>query len=352
MIDGIVDWEFRPVSWIKNLGLLTISIGAGLICIEALSRYVMPVSPGVRNLNFEGEPVAVNTPLGLRLRKDLVYRQVANEFDVQVTIGKLGNRIPDPEGDPEVVFLGDSFTFGQGLEDNQTFPYIFCRTAKISCGNLGRSGTGTGRQLDIFQHYLDSEGWRPRIVKLFVFAMTGSLLSGNDFHDNYLYDLVQKRTAESDAGNAGQKNLEPLPPTLGERIIAQRGRLLEWSNLARFLYFSFGPKIKASFSPKPNSQLYSQARDATKVQLTRLAGLAERYGFKYQIYFLYPVQDLIRGTHVETASVLRAMVGNDVETVDTAEIFSDSPGRYYYSYDGHFNSAGSKRLAEYLLSAR
>jgi len=340
------------VSWLKNIGLLGVSIGAALICIEALSRYVIPVSPGVRNLNLAGAPVAVNTPLGLRLQKNLTYRQVANEFDVKVTIGKFGNRIPDPEGDPEIVFLGDSFTFGQGLEDEQTFPFIYCRKAKVSCSNLGRSGTGTGRQLDIFQHYLDTESWRPREVKLFLFAMSGSLLSGNDFYDNYLYDLVQKRAAAATHGGADKKEHQPIPPTWTEKIVAQRGRLLEWSNLARFLYFSFGPRIKALLSPKPNSALFDKARAATKRQLSRLTGLSEKYGFKYQIYFLYPVQDLVRGSHVDTALVLRAMVGKDVEIVDTASIFTESPERYYYSYDGHFSPAGSMRLAEFLLTAK
>lgn len=340
------------MSLLRNTGLVLFSIAVALLGVEFLSRYAAPVSPGVRNLDLSGNPVAVNTPVGLRLRRNLVYRQISNEFDVKVSIGEYGNRVPDPQGSPEVIFLGDSFTFGQGLKDHQTFPYIYCQTAKLSCANLGRSGTGTGRQLDIFQHYLDTEGWRPKRVKLFVMAMSGSFLAGNDLHDNYFYDLVQKRSGTSEETVVNKRNLEPTAPTWFEKLIAQRGRVLEWSNLARFLYFKFGPEIKASLSPEPASDLVRQALAATRIQLSRLGKLADRYGFDYQIYLLYPVQDLILGSHTETASVLKSLIERDVEFVDTAAIFSESPEKFYFSYDGHFNSAGSRRLADFLLKDR
>jgi len=333
----------------KSISLLAISIVIGFLIVEVLSRYLMPISPAATNLSLDGAPIRVNTPVGLELKRDLVFRQVANEFDVQVTIGKFGNRVPDPVGSPEIIFLGDSFTFGQGLEDDQTFPFIFCTKANVSCSNLGRSGTGTGRQVEILRHYLDTEGWRPKEVKLFVLAMTGSLMAGNDFLDNYHHDLSKKRSVSNVGQTANSPVNDPVEPTWKERILAERNRLLMWSNLARFLYFSFGPQIKAALSPKPSADLFDHALEATRSHLREFGNLAKKYGFRQRVYVLYPVQDLLRGTHSETFSVLRKMIDDAVPVLDTAKVFAHSPTAYYYAFDGHFNPSGSQRLAQYLL---
>jgi hypothetical protein len=64
------------------------------------------------------------------------------EYDTSVQIDELGWRRTSPEvvHQYQVVFAGDSFTFGIGLNDSQSFPWRFGARLGISVGNLGVPG--------------------------------------------------------------------------------------------------------------------------------------------------------------------------------------------------------------------
>jgi hypothetical protein len=168
-----------------HVALLGAAALVGLIALELLSRIVFPISPGSRTLTLDGAPNPISlhsTPL--RLPPDDVFRMVSEEFDVLVTTTDLGFRGPKPRYQPEMIFLGDSFTFGHGLGDRETFAFLYCEKRALNCANLGRGGTGTHRQLDILSEFLDAEQWQPKEVKLFLMAMTSALMDGNDLIDN------------------------------------------------------------------------------------------------------------------------------------------------------------------------
>lgn len=67
--------------------------------------------------------------LGFANKPGEVGRFQKGEIDVQYTIDPLGFRVtPDPENSiGRVVFLGCSFTFGTGVEDEEPYPYILGR---------------------------------------------------------------------------------------------------------------------------------------------------------------------------------------------------------------------------------
>ena len=149
-----------------------------LLLAEATSRLIQPISPGAQKVSLEGVPVSE------WLLPGSVYRQVSTEFDALTTITDKGHRVPATAGGPEVVFIGDSFTFGIGLSDRETFPYLYCHALAIVCANLGKPGASTVEELDFLQRSLDRWGERPQRVKLFMFAMSSSFLAGNDLADN------------------------------------------------------------------------------------------------------------------------------------------------------------------------
>ena len=115
---------------------------------------------------------------GSQLRNELTpgarYRQISTEFDVETTISPRGYRLPYDGPRSEILFVGDSFTFGIGLADEETFASIYCQSRAVTCANLGRPGSGTVRQIDRLANAL-SRGYRPREVKLFILAMTSSI---------------------------------------------------------------------------------------------------------------------------------------------------------------------------------
>jgi hypothetical protein len=170
--NGGREWLFRVI-------LLTLSLVVSLAVAEAVTRVFFPLYGGVDNVTIEGAPVKEWFAPGS------VYRQISNEYDAITTITDKGHRVPGTSGNPDVVFVGDSFTFGFGLKDDDTFASRYCAATHLACANLGIPGSGTVRQLRRLEQFMTEYHWQPKQVKWFFFGMSGSFSAGNDFVDNY-----------------------------------------------------------------------------------------------------------------------------------------------------------------------
>jgi hypothetical protein len=336
---------------LTNIFIVGIALLVGLIIVEVTSRFIMPISPGAQLLTLDGTPFVGLQVDAYRYKPNSVYRQVAAEFDARTTIDSLGNRIPSPIGSPEVVLIGDSFTFGHGLPDEKTFASIYCRSEGLNCANLGRPGLGTTRELDILEYYLTKHKWQPKIVKLFMVAMSGTLMSGNDLYDNY---LRERRKADNDLPVSQAVNKPSSPEkerfnddTKRDTLRRIKNIVLEYSNLGRFLYFNIGHHIRTIFSPPASEGVLEIALQVTREQIFRFRRLAKKFSFKPEIFVIHPVQDLIRNSAHETMQVLENAVPGQ-KFVSSADLFTASPSRYYFSYDGHWNETGARKFAEFL----
>ena len=344
MLDFNASMTPRPRStareWAIRAGLMLASLLFTVLLAEALSRLFVPISDLRENIALDG------TRIGDFVQPGAVYRQVSNEYDALTTITEEGYRVPAVGENPDIVFVGDSFTFGFGLADDQTFVAIYCRERRLHCANLGRPGSGTLREVERLEDFLLRHQWRPREVRLFFFGMSGSFSNGNDFRDNFDREL---RMRQATGG------MDPEPLAAGsdqggavEQLIAWQSFLLRHSNLLRLLKFYAGPMLKSMFVADPGNDRMAVALDATRRALHKLDALSGRMGFSYEIYLIVPVQDILRGTAAETLQVL-----NDVApkpAVATAQIFADAPADYYFAFDGHLNPEGSRKLAEFMLS--
>ena len=76
--------------------------------------------------------------------------------------------------------------------------------------------------------------------------------------------------------------------------------------------------------------------------------MSETYGFEYRIYLLHPIQDIVRGSHVETLRALNAL--SPVEIRPTAQLFGDDTEQFFFALDGHLNRDGARRVAQLLLT--
>jgi hypothetical protein len=332
-----------------NLALLCLSILLAVGALEVLSRLKMPISPGAKNLNLDGTELSNIYDGGFRHRAGLAYRQTAPEFDTIVTIDRFGNRLTNDEAVPETIFLGDSFTFGHGLRDDETFAHIYCGSLKQTCTNMGRSGSGTLVQLDVLEHYLDTEKWRPTEVKLFLLAMTSTLMSGNDLLDNYYYAEVQAVKEKNLPDTSYSQALAKVrAPDNTNRWLILRKASIKHSNLARILYFQFAPMLKRRFSPVPKESTLEAALAATKTAFDRLERLGKKFGFRHTIYVLHPVQDILRGTDQVTYRAIKQLHPSS-EILDTADLLGNNPAENYFSFDGHFNKKGARKIAKFLI---
>jgi hypothetical protein len=332
-----------------NLALMCLSILLAVGALEMLSRITMPISPGAKNVNIDGTELANINEGRFRHKARLTYRQTASEFDTIVTIDKFGNRLTNEETVPKIIFLGDSFTFGHGLRDDETFAHIYCGKLKLACANMGRSGSGTLVQLDVLEHYLVTENWRPIEVKLFLLAMTSTLMSGNDLLDNYYYAEVQAIKKKKLPGASSSQALAKVrAPDNTNRWLILRKAAIKHSNLARILYFQFAPMLKRKFSPVPKESTLEAALAATKTAFDRLERLGKKFGFEHKIYLLHPVQDILRGTDQVTYRAIKQLHPTS-EILDTAKLLTKNATENYFSFDGHFNNKGARKIAKFLI---
>lgn len=330
----------RAREFAARAGLMIGSLLVVFLIAEGVSRLFAPISDLRENISLDGKPVYDLFAPGA------VYRQVSNEYDALTTITDKGHRVPAVDGNPEVIFIGDSFTYGYGLHDDETFVSVYCRERKLACANLAQPGSGTLKEVERLEHYLDTWKWRPREVRLFVFAMSGSFSAGNDFVDNYQRE-VYTRSQQAGASAAG------AAPAGGEggaaeRIIGLQGTILRHSNLMRLLKFYAGPMLKSLFVADPGPERMTIALEATRRALARLDALSKSAGFDYTIFLIVPVQDILRGTADETLAALNSVAPRPA--VPTAQLYAESPARFYYAFDGHLNPEGNRRMAEFLAT--
>jgi hypothetical protein len=328
---------------IPKLALLCVGFGISLLLAEGVSRFVQPLQMA-RRVALDGSPVDD------WLTPGAVYRQVSSEYDVLIKITDKGHRAPEPDPQPEVLFIGDSFTFGWGLEDDETFASLYCRALGRACANLGAPGTGTTLQIERLEHFISEWGWRPREVKLFIFAMTASFSAGNDLADNYMLPRWRAESSAKEAGDeaAAAAIAEEVDAGFGERLLEFRAVLEDHSNLLRVVKYHWGPLLKAMLVPDLDERRLAEALELTGAALARLQALSETHGFAYRIYLLHPLQDIVRGSHVETLKALNALSSAEIQP--TAQLFGDDTEQFFFALDGHLNSRGARQVAEFLLT--
>ncbi len=151
--------------WI-NLFVIFLAIGI----FETLSAASFQKSKSRSKIRYEGEYTqgyfiahdfhGYAPPPGKRVRSKK-YRGQTLLYDVTYTISPDGLRVsPLPEAGNSLqcaVFFGDSFTFGEGVEDNETMPYQVGLTSNYDVYNFGFHGYGPHQMLAAIEFGLVEE---------------------------------------------------------------------------------------------------------------------------------------------------------------------------------------------------
>ena len=317
-----------------NLVLMAVSVGVVLGVAEVASRYMVPVSPGPSLLSVDGKSLRQSY-----MKPDSQYRIITPDFDALATITKDGYRGPASTGNPDTLFLGDSFTFAQGVTDEQAFPDLYCKAKGLDCANLAVPGASTIYTVSRLEHYLKVKGWAPNNVFLFFFT-------GNDFTDNLWaaeersngrnYEPVELNPAKEDE----QHNSLPF-----HKKLVSTG--LHYSNLMRVLYYKVLPEIRQSGDAVAQESQMQKALGITKQSFDRLQSLSEEYAFNYRIFVIYPEPEVRLGMYKQMDISLQAIAPSEITSL--GELFSKNSQEYFFPADGHFTESGNRLLADYLI---
>lgn len=115
------------------------------------------------------------------------------EFSTTLSFDAKGRAVParDINGEPKsgVALLGDSYTMGWGVNDEDTYANILQRNLKVPVYNLGVSSYGTAREL---RHFMESG--LSDAVETVIIQYTGNDLSENKSlktHDDYKREFAK-----------------------------------------------------------------------------------------------------------------------------------------------------------------
>jgi lysophospholipase L1-like esterase len=183
----------RPV--LLRLATATASVLATLLLLELGLRLVHPVGLHPSD-TFLATPAGAGDPEAgiIRLVPGAATRYRSEEFNVAVRINARGLRdrefsLEKAPGVTRILVLGDSQTFGWGVEAEQTYPKLVERQlaetngaaggGRVEAINAAVPGTGTAHQL----YFLETEGWEyhPDLVIVGFFF--------NDLNDSALCQL-------------------------------------------------------------------------------------------------------------------------------------------------------------------
>ncbi len=143
----------RKTGLAQGIGILMLSLLLSALSAEALWRFY---------LSRRSAPVTVyDEVLGWVFEANSRSRHTSADFDVEIRTDSWGRRSEGGDspvsgrpasgrpasGRPKVVFVGDSTTFGWGVEVDQSFPCLVGRMLDVEVVNLGVSGYGTDQQL-------------------------------------------------------------------------------------------------------------------------------------------------------------------------------------------------------------
>ncbi len=170
----------------QKLILLILSIIISLTAMEFLLRATGKIWVYSRIIDMKGKPyiVAHSPYLPFTLPKRVRFRHQSIEYDIVYEFNHLGYRgyfprsIKKPMYKERILFLGDSFTLGAGIELEETFVQLVQASLDPNRYEVINAAYHAGYSPDAYYAYLAKEG-----VELSPDVIIVVLYSGNDVSD-------------------------------------------------------------------------------------------------------------------------------------------------------------------------
>jgi hypothetical protein len=153
--------------WLSNIIAMLLSTLIMLLVCEGIVRLVKPQQLAPVKFMYDKEIGLIHIP-NLRGTE---YRP--GNYNIEFTNGDDGFRITHKDELPDyvnkkIMFIGDSFTYGKGVNDQETFAYKLQQALisdSVEIINAGVEGRGTDHALRSYQFYKDK--YQPNTVIYF-----------------------------------------------------------------------------------------------------------------------------------------------------------------------------------------
>lgn len=217
---------------------------------------------------------AADERYGYRLRPNARDHQREPDYDVTYTVDATGHRVTPTPDRPRttVAFVGDSFTFGDGVEDNQTYSWLLgaehWRDVKVI--NAGVSGWGITQSYLTIGDLLDTKP----APSVFVYQMIP-----DDIFRSYLRTPVTTgvtRRLEFVDGRFEMRDAPRISPEITPALVEREVRLaidliLGMHRMCELRHVPFAVLLLQDHGAYPPDLVHAIGEDhITTVDLTRL----------------------------------------------------------------------------------
>ena len=359
-----------PTRRVLHAGLsVLISTLVGIAAVEIGLRYYTGYVQSRERL--DPGLLVYDPELGWQMARNWRGQHVHFDFDARYTTnaeGLRGGAWPDPgaSGKRRIAFLGDSFTFGLGVNDDETFVQLLnAGGARTTYLNAGIAGYSTDQQLLYLQDRLSS--WHVDQLVLVVYL-------ANDLLDNQLRFPLQAEMGKP-LFRAGPAGLEltnvPVPP--GPKPPEERARTLATEILGRELPGTWRTQwqltrslgLAESADPELLAGMPERLAGPVDLFVQLVAGMRalcaeNNVGFRLVLMpgrsYVEMPGSLSAAFQDELRRQILARQGDlGIPVIDLAsrlrESYTASGERLYFPHEGHLNPAGHKAVAELLREA-
>jgi len=294
---------------------------------------------------------------------DRVFDIVHEEYQHKVEIDEFGGRklgVVKSFATNTLPFVGDSFTFGLGVKESETFAALLQPQFERRIVNLGIPGSALHGHLRQVRHQFETLG-RPEVIIFFVYL-------GNDLHDVMLSGQAKEKVVKPDSPD--QKPAPPKKSTLqklNELTLVWPFRNLYSVQFTKKTLMGWMSKSSNNVDAKVNSMTVSLEEDYHRHftnRLDELVALQRELGFrsvfvliphKFQVYpeernaiaDYYGLKSSDLDVDLPNRILNQSLVDRDFPVIDATPVLSTEPEvGYYYRYDDHMTPLGHRKFAD------
>ena len=298
--------------------------------------------------------------VGWRGRPNVRLRYHRPEFDTLVQLDADGWREPDPprpaDAARRTLVLGDSFTWGWGVSQGETFTdRLQARLAPtVEIVNRGVIGFGTAQEYLVLERELAAASYDTVVLTFFI----------NDLDDNTDGKDGRRPYFELVDGELLPRNQPALPRTSPLEIF-----LKDHSRAYLFVEFEIG-MLKRRFRGEADGERLYREKPAVDIHdlpayavtarlLDEMNRLVREHGARFFVVYVPQRSEFESDTPLPYVRTVHAMIDDitrraGIPMIDLAPAFRQQAGagrELVFLIDAHWNPAGHALAAEVLLSS-
>lgn len=322
--------------------MISFVIVAAIATGEVLVRVTTPVRTMYPRYKFIPE-----YGFGLYPNRTIVHAQPGN-FEFHYTVNEYGYRgdplpVADSYSTRNIVVLGDSYSFGQGVEDDEPYAAVMEGLLGDEYAVINLGSPGWGLTQEIRRYFELGTLYRPEILVL--------QYCWNDPEDNLNHRVTVvddgefQFTTSVNTTNRAKKYLSGSLIQKSQLYNFYRGRIYEWfqNRHVRQTSAKLTPAdtANATFSPLPREELY--------FDLLNL--FVEKLESDGVLLIVISVEDRRLKSHYIAERMRSLHKAGRIHYVDLNVVFADAGrGDQFYSAEGHWGPRAHRLIAESLTA--